>query len=67
MLDAAGTRPIRQIPSGNTTDYLEQQGPVVSWCQVIRLFATAAKAAGTDLNRRTFVTALSKIKNFPGT
>ncbi len=56
-----------QIPSGNTTDYLEQQGPVVGWCQVIRLFATAAKAAGTDLNRRTFVTALSKVKNFPGT
>jgi hypothetical protein len=56
-----------QIPSGDTTDYLEQQGPVVGWCQAIRLFATAAKAAGTDLNRRTFVTALSKVKNFPGT
>jgi hypothetical protein len=56
-----------QIPSGDTTDYLEQQGPVVSWCQVITLFAQAAKSAGTDLNRRTFVTALSKVKNFPGT
>jgi hypothetical protein len=56
-----------QIPSGNTTDYLEQQGPVVGWCQVITLFAQAARAAGKDLNRRTFVTALSKIKNFPGT
>jgi hypothetical protein len=56
-----------QIPKGNTNDYLEQQGPVVSWCQVITLFATAAKAAGSDLNRRTFVTALSKVKNFPGT
>ena len=56
-----------QIPPGNTNDYLEQQGPVVSWCQVITLFATAAKAAGKDLNRRTFVTALSRVKNFPGT
>ncbi len=56
-----------QIPSGDTTDFLEQQGPVVSWCQVITLFAQAAKAAGSDLNRRTFVTALSKVKNFPGT
>ena len=36
------------------------------WCQAIRLFATAAKAAGPDLNRRTFVTAMSKITNFPG-
>ncbi len=40
---------------------------MVSWCQVISLFATAARAAGPHLNRRTFVTALSKIKNFPGT
>jgi ABC-type branched-subunit amino acid transport system substrate-binding protein len=56
-----------QIPKGNTNDFLEQQGPVVSWCQVITLFATAAKAAGKDLNRRTFVTALSKVKNFAGT
>jgi hypothetical protein len=56
-----------QIPSGATTDFLEQQGPVTSWCEVITLFATAARNAGSDLNRRTFVTAMSKIKNFPGT
>ncbi len=56
-----------QIPAGATTDYLEQQGPVVGWCQVITLFAAAAKAAGRNLDRRTFVTALSKIRNFPGT
>jgi hypothetical protein len=56
-----------QIPSGDTTDYLEQQGPVVSWCQVITLFAQAARNAGPDLNRRTFVTAMSKITNFQGT
>ena len=36
------------------------------WCASIRLFAQAATNAGTNLNRRTFVTAMSKIKNFPG-
>ena len=56
-----------QIPQGDTTDYLEQQGPVVGWCQAIALFAKAARAAGSDLNRRTFVTAMSKITDFPGT
>ncbi len=55
------------IPSGATTDYIEQQGPVVDWCQVITLFAKAARNAGHDLNRRTFVTALSKVTNLPGT
>jgi hypothetical protein len=56
-----------QIPQGDTTDYIEQQGPIAGWCQVITLFAKAARAAGSDLNRRTFVTALSKITDFPGT
>jgi len=56
-----------QVPAGATTDYIEEQGPVVSWCQVITLFAAAAKAAGRNLDRRAFVTALSKIRNFPGT
>jgi hypothetical protein len=55
-----------QIPPGNQNFYIEEQGPVQGWCQEIRLFAAAAKAAGKDLNRRTFVEALSKIKNFPG-
>ena len=40
--------------------------PSVGWCQAITLFATAAKAAGPDLNRRTFVTAMSKITELPG-
>ena len=31
------------------------------------LFAQAARSAGPDLNRRSFVTALSKVTNFPGT
>ena len=56
-----------QIPPGNMTDFIEEQGPVVGWCQAIRLFATAARNAGPDLNRRTFVTAMSNITNFPGT
>ncbi len=56
-----------QIPPGDQEDYLEEQGPVAGWCQVINLFATAARNAGPDLNRRTFVTAMSKIKFFAGT
>jgi hypothetical protein len=56
-----------QVPPGNMNDYIEEQGPIVGWCQVIKLFAAAAKAAGPDLNRRSFVTAMSKITNFPGT
>jgi ABC-type branched-subunit amino acid transport system substrate-binding protein len=54
------------IPKGNLNDDIEEQGPVQGWCQEIRLFAQAAEAAGRDLNRRTFVTAMSQIKNFPG-
>jgi Periplasmic binding protein len=56
-----------QVPPGNMNDLIEEQGPVVGWCQVIDLFATAARNAGRDLNRRTFVTAMSKITDFPGT
>lgn len=55
-----------QIPPGNLNSYIEEQGPVQGWCQEIRLFAQAAKAAGKDLNRRTLVEALSKITHFPG-
>jgi hypothetical protein len=54
------------IPKGNLNNDIEEQGPVQGWCQEIRLFAQAAAAAGRDLNRRTFVTAMSEIKNFPG-
>jgi hypothetical protein len=56
-----------QVPPGNQSDFIEEQGPIQGWCQAIRLFATAAKAAGPDLNRRTFVTAMSRIKGYPGT
>jgi hypothetical protein len=47
-------------------DDIEEQGPVQGWCQEIHLFAQAAKAAGKNLNRRSFVTAMSQVKNFPG-
>ena len=55
-----------QIPKGNQSFYIEEQGPIQGWCQEIRLFAQAAKMAGRDLNRRTFVEAMSKITSFPG-
>lgn len=55
-----------QIPKGNVNFYIEEQGPIQGWCQEIRLFAEAAKAAGSNLNRRTFVEAMSRISNFSG-
>ena len=56
----------KPIP-GTLYHYIEEQGPIQAWCGAIRLFATAAKSAGKNLNRRTFVTAMSKITNYPGT
>jgi len=47
--------------------YIEEQGPIAGWCQAVELFATAATMAGRDLNRRTFVEAMSRIQNYPGT
>ena len=47
--------------------YIEEQGPIVGWCQAVRLFAAAATKAGPDLNRRTFVEAMATIQGFPGT
>jgi Periplasmic binding protein len=55
-----------QIPPGNMSFYIEEQGPVAGWCQAVRLFATAARTAGRDLDRRTFVTAMSQITGYPG-
>ena len=55
-----------QVPKGNQNFYIEEQGPIQGWCQQIRLFAQAAKMAGRDLNRRTFVEAMSKISDFAG-
>ncbi len=55
-----------QTPKGNINDDIEEQGPVQGWCQEIRLFTKAATLAGKNLNRRTFVEAMSHITNFPG-
>jgi hypothetical protein len=49
------------------THFIEEQGPIQAWCGAIRLFAQAAKGAGKNLNRRTFVEAMSKVTNFTGT
>ena len=55
-----------QTPKGNINDDIEEQGPVQGWCQEINLFAKAATMAGKDLNRRTFVEAMSRVTDFPG-
>jgi hypothetical protein len=55
-----------QTPKGNMNDFIEEQGPVQGWCQEIRLFAQAATMAGKNLNRRTFVEAMSKVTNYSG-
>jgi hypothetical protein len=55
-----------QTPKGNMNDFIEEQGPVQGWCQEIDLFAKAATLAGRNLNRRTFVEAMSHITNDPG-
>jgi hypothetical protein len=54
-------------PTSSVSPYIEEQGPIVGWCQATRLFALAATKAGPNLNRRTFVQAMASIQNFPGT
>jgi ABC-type branched-subunit amino acid transport system substrate-binding protein len=55
-----------QIPKGNINNHIEEQGPIQGWCQEIRLLEDALKIAGPDLDRRTFVEAMSKVTNFAG-
>lgn len=59
---AAGNKPV-----SNVSPYIEEQGPIAGWCQAINLFATAARKAGRDLNRRTFAEAMATVENYPGT
>jgi hypothetical protein len=47
--------------------WIEEQGPIASWCQGIRLFADAARMAGRHLTRRSFVEAMASVSNYPGT
>ncbi len=54
-------------PTSPTSPYIEEQGPIAGWCQAIHIFATAAQMAGPDLNRRTFVQAMSRIQNLDTT
>jgi hypothetical protein len=54
-------------PAIKDNDFIEEQGPIVAWCGVIDLFAAAAKKAGKNLNRRTFVEAMASRQDFPGT
>jgi hypothetical protein len=50
-------------PRGEVT--IESQGPIMTECQNIRLFAAAARAAGPNLTRKTFTDAMAKVTNFP--
>jgi type II secretory pathway pseudopilin PulG len=54
-------------PAPPDSPYIEEQGPVAAWCQVIKLFAKAVEGAGPTLDRRTFVQSMARITNFPGT
>jgi hypothetical protein len=54
-------------PPKGKSPFIEEQGPIVGWCQAITLFADAARKAGPDLTRRSFVEAMASITNFPGT
>jgi hypothetical protein len=54
-------------PAPPDSPYLEAQGPVAAWCQVIRLFAQAATQAGPNLNHQTFTSAMAGVQNFAGT
>ena len=67
---AANPKPIpgqTLIHGEKASPYIEEQGPTAGWCQGIELFTAAAKKAGRDLTRRSFVKAMASIKNFQGT
>jgi ABC-type branched-subunit amino acid transport system substrate-binding protein len=55
------------IHGEKATAYIEEQGPISGWCQGVELFALAAKKAGRDLTRRSFVKAMASISSFQGT
>ncbi len=54
-------------PAPPDSPFVEEQGPVAAWCQVIQLFAKAVEGAGPTLDRRTFVQSMAKVTDFPGT
>jgi hypothetical protein len=55
------------IHGEKATPYIEEQGPISGWCQGVELFALAAKKAGRDLTRRSFVKAMAGITSYQGT
>ena len=55
------------IHNEKASPYIEEQGPIAGWCQAIGLFAQAARQAGPELNRRTFVQSMATIQSFQGT
>jgi branched-chain amino acid transport system substrate-binding protein len=61
------TYPFPDVAAGHKGKWIEEQGPIASWCEGIRLFAEAAEKAGPHLNRRSFVEAMSRIQGYPGT
>jgi hypothetical protein len=67
------TRACARVWGADTTSsavhggYMEAHGPLAGWCQAIGLFARAATDAGANLNRRSFVSAMTAIHRFPGT
>jgi len=67
---AANPKPIpgqTLIHGEKASPYIEEQGPTAGWCEGIELFTAAAKKAGRDLTRRSFVKAMATIKTFQGT
>ena len=56
-----------QIPPSDTTDYLEQQGPVVSWCEAIALFAKAAGRPAPTSTDGPSSRPCPRSTDFPGT
>jgi hypothetical protein len=63
-----GPLPGQSLINGEApSPYIEAQGPIAGWCQAITLFADAARKAGPNLTRRSFVQAMSGIKGFAGT
>jgi hypothetical protein len=55
------------IHGEKATPYIEEQGPIAGWCEGVELFALAAKKAGRDLTRRTFVKAMASVTSYQGT
>jgi hypothetical protein len=55
-----------KVPPTLESYFIEEQGPIAGWCGAIALFDKAATDAGKSLTRRSFVTAMSKITDFPG-